>query len=198
VNVWKIVFATLVIFVAGIVTGATLVRIAQVGPPPWRIRRAAVENRSQPFPVAPVNPNTPIEPRPAASGGQPQGLLGREFIQVLERQLQLTPEQREKIGRIMADGQERVRQLRSRIDPELRKELQQTKEQIRLVLTPEQREQFEQLMKRTPRRNERGEPPGQPERRPRDGREPRNPPPPDAPSGGEPRDSQPPPQPQHL
>ena len=185
-NVWKIVFATLVIFVAGIVTGATLVRIAQR--PPWNPRRG--ENRVL-YPANPVNPAIPSEPRLPNAGGQLQGgILGREFIQVLERQLELTSDQRERLGRIVAEGQERVRQLRSRIDPELRKELQQTKEQIRTVLTPEQREQFEQLMKRTQRRNERGELSGQPDRRPR------NPSPSDGPPVGEQRRPQPPAQPQ--
>ena len=111
-------------------------------------------------------------------GNPAGGLLNREFIQVLERQLRLTPEQREQVGKIMTDGQERVRELRSRIDPELRKELQQTREQIRAVLTPGQREQFEQMMKRPPRRPDRGELSSQPDRRFREGQESRNPPPP--------------------
>ncbi len=193
-NTWKVVCATLVIFIAGILTGATLVRVAQGGPARWRIQRPVVDNRAQPNPVNQGNQNFPNEPRQPNPSGSGPGLLSREFIQILERQLRLTPEQHDRIDKIMGEGQERVRELRTRIDPELRKELQQTREQIRAVLTPEQREQFEQLMKRSPRRNDRGEPsPGQPERRFRDQREPRNPPPVDGPRAGEPRDSQPPP-----
>jgi len=177
------------IFVAGILTGATLVRVAQRAPRQFRnVQPPFAENR---LPSNPANPNSPNDPRPPNTGN-PSGLLSREFIQVLERQLRLTSEQRERIDKIMADGQERVRELRARIDPELRKELQQTREQIRSALTPEQREQFEQLMKRGPRRNDSGELPGPPDRRFRDQREPRNQPPP--PTGG-PRESQPPPQP---
>lgn len=191
-NAWKVVLATLVIFVAGIVTGATLVRFAQGGRGTWRNPGRPVQNIGPSNPGNPGNPNRPDGPRSPNSNPAP-GLLSREFIQVLERQLQLTPEQREQIGRIMAEGQERVRTLRDRIDPELRKEMQQTREQIRAVLTPDQREQFEQMMKRVPRRNERGDGPG-----PVDGerriREPRNPPTPDGPRG-EMRDLQPPPQP---
>lgn len=187
-NVWKVVLATLVIFIAGIVTGVILVRIAQGPhvPRPWQMQRGPGDNSRVPSqPMNPPGSNFPNDPR--SPGTQPPGLLSREFIQILERQLQLTPEQRERIGRIMVEGQERVRELRSRIDPDLRKELQQTKEQIRAVLTPEQREQFEQMMKRSPRRGERSEP-GQ---RLREGREPRNPPPADAPPGGEPRNPSP-------
>jgi len=175
-NTWKVVCATLVIFIAGIVTGATLVRVAQGGRARW-IQRPPVENRGQPNPGNPTSPNLPNDPRAPKAPNAATGLLSREFIQILERQLQLTAEQREQIGRIMTEGQERVRELRTRIDPELRKELQQTREQIRSVLTPEQRQQFEQLMKRPPRRNERGDSSAQPDRRSRDQREPRNPPP---------------------
>ena len=189
-NTWKVVCATLVIFVAGIVTGATLVRIAQRTPRPFRnMQPPMVDNRAQPNPPNPNFPNDPRHPNAANPAG---GLLGREFIQVLDHQLRLTPDQRERIDKIMTEGQERVRELRTRIDPEMRKELQQTREQIRSVLTPDQREQFEQLMKRPPRRNERGDPQGPPDRRFRDQRESRNQPPPmDAPPAGEPRDPQP-------
>lgn len=191
-NAWKVVCATLVIFVAGIVTGATLVRFAQ-GPRQWRVQQHQVaEHRTQPGIGHPGTPNLPNEPRLPNAANPQGGLLSREFIQVLERQLRLTPEQRARVDKIMVDGQERVRELRSRIDPELRKELQQTREQIRAVLTPEQREQFEQMMKRSPRRPERGDLPNQPEGRFRDARERRNPPPAEAPHDSELRDSQPP------
>ena len=179
-NAWKIVCATLVIFLAGILTGATLVRFAQRGgKPPHNFQPFPAGNRAQP---KPANPNGDNPAHPAS------GLLNREFLQLLERKLRLTPEQREQIGRIMSDGQDRVRELRTQIEPGMRQELQQTREQIRAVLTREQREQFEQLMKRPARRNVRGEVPGQPERRFRDQRAPHDQPPPPA---EEPRDPQP-------
>lgn len=189
-NAWKVVCATLVIFVAGIVTGATLVRFAQ-GPRAWRVQRP-VEHHAQPGFPQPGMPGLPNQARQFNPPNPPGGLLSREFIQVLERQLRLTPEQRERIDKIMAEGQERVRELRSRIDPELRKELQQTREQIRAVLTPEQREQFEQMMKRSPRRTDRGDATNPPDGRFRDGRERRNPPPTPVPPDSGLHDSQPP------
>ncbi len=183
-NAWKIVCATLVIFLAGIITGATLVRVAQGRPGARWMQRPGGDNRSQPgprSPASPLNPN-PDNPNPSgqppASQPPPPTFLSREFIQVLERRLQLNPEQREQMGKIMAEGQERVRELRSRIDPEMRRELQRTREQIRAVLTAEQNEQFEQMMKRPSRRGERGDQPGQPDRPERRYREPPNPPPP--------------------
>ena len=190
-NAWKVVCATLVIFVAGIVTGATLVRFGQ-SPRQWRVQqRPMVEHHAQLDFAPPGTPNLPNDARPPGIPNPAGGLLSREFIQVLERQLRLTPEQRERVDKIMVEGQERVRELRSRIDPELRKELQQTREQIRAVLTAEQREQFEQMMKRSPRRSERGDLPNQPEGRFRDARDRHKPPPTDAPRDSELRQSPP-------
>lgn len=180
-NAWKIVCATLVIFLAGLITGAALMRVAGARPGSRWIQRPGGDPRLQPGahrPATQFNANPaipPVQPLPPSTSGPAPGLLSREFIQLLERRLELTPEQREQIGQIMRDGQERIRVLRSTIDPQLRKELQQTRESIRAVLTPGQREQFEQMMKRGSRRSERGDQPGlSPERRFRDQREPRD------------------------
>src|SRR5690606_743770 len=59
----------------------------------------------------------------------------------------LTPEQRGRIVQIMSEGQERIRQLRQSIDPDIRREMEKTHEQIQALLNPEQRERFQQLMK---------------------------------------------------
>ena len=58
-----------------------------------------------------------------------------------------------------------------RYEPEIRKEMRQAQEQIRAVLTPEQRELYQRLMKRQQKRDENGFPA---ERRPREPLEPRN------------------------
>jgi hypothetical protein len=197
VNAWKIACATLVIFVTGIITGASLVRFAERGPKPWQRMPKSVAN----FP-APSNAGQPNSPPPpndsrsanASSPGSP--LLNREFVQILSRQLRLTTEQREQIDQIMADGQKRMRELRASLEPQTRKQLLETREQIHALLSPEQREQFEQLMKQRSTRRSEGS--GQPERE-RRSRDQRNPPPPhEGPPGAEfneppsPRDPAPP------
>jgi hypothetical protein len=180
VNAWKIVLATLVIFVAGIITGASLVRFAERGPKPWR---RFTENVAAHPPVAPNLPASPDDPRAAKLPPGNPPLLNREFVLGLARHLRLDSEQREKIDRIIAEGQERIRGLRSEIEPQIHKQMQSTKEQLQAVLTPEQLEQFDRLMKqRIPRRNESPLPPER-ERRLRDQRNPPPPPP------GEPRDT---------
>lgn len=160
-NSWKIICATLVIFVAGIITGASLIRFAERGPNPWRRSQKSEGNiPSAPNAGHPNSPALPNDSRPANAAGSP--LLSREFVQVISRQLHLTSEQHGQIDRIMADGQERMRQLRASLEPQTRKQLLETRDQIHALLTPAQREQFEQLMKQ--RANRRSDGPGQPQR----------------------------------
>jgi Spy/CpxP family protein refolding chaperone len=191
VNAWKIVCATLVIFVAGIVTGVVLVRLGERGAKPWVRQQREMSNRTQvnqagtvtPLPLA-NNLNRPVEPPGGNPGSPKSGPMSREFVLVLERELRLTPEQREQVTKLMSEGQERIRELRQGIDPAIRKEMQKTHEQIQAVLTPEQREQFLRLMKQRLQRH--NDSPTQPDRRFREPREqrdrefrdPRNPPPP--------------------
>jgi Spy/CpxP family protein refolding chaperone len=179
VNVWKIVCATLVIFVAGIVTGVVLVRLGEREPRPW-LRSPRMVN-TQPGPGNPLPPHQINPDRPGGNSGGPNSAANRdrEFVQLLERQIQITPEQRAQIVKILADGQDRIRDLRQNIEPEIRREMQKSREQIQALLTETQREQFRRLMpQRQPRRNDAtNQPPT--ERRTRD-RENRRMPPPDA------------------
>ena len=74
-------------------------------------------------------------------------MLNQQFVEQLDETLHLTPEQREKIGKIIADGQERNRDLWKLVSQDVR-------QRIRTELTPEQKKQFEELMKQlSPRRS---------------------------------------------
>ena len=80
-------------------------------------------------------------------------MLNQQFVEQLDAALHLTPEQREKIGKIIADGQERNRDLWKLVSPQFRSVMQDVRQHIRAVLTPEQKKQFEELMKQlSPRR----------------------------------------------
>ena len=183
-NAWKIVCATLVIFITGIITGASLVRFAERGPKPWQRMPKSVANfPSPPNSGQPNNPTPPNDSRSANASSPGSPLLNREFVQILSRQLRLTTEQRERIDQIMADGQERMRELRASLEPQTRKQLLATREQIHALLTPEQREQFEQLMKQRSSRRSEGSSQPERERRFRDQRNPM--PPREGPPGGE-------------
>jgi len=138
VNSWKIILATVVIFGCGVVTGGLLVNYIE---------------RTRPEIHHPA-----AEPRHDRPGSQELSLprsqmLDRQFVEQLDAALHLTPEQRERIGKIIADGQERNRDLWKLVSPQFRGVMQDVRQHIRAVLTPEQKKQFEELMKQlSPRR----------------------------------------------
>ena len=131
-NAWKIILATVVIFGCGVVTGGLLVNYVERAHPEIR-HPAAGPGRSRP-----ASQELPL-PRPQ--------MLDQQFVEQLDAALRLTPEQREKIGKIIADGQERNRDLWKLVSPQFREVMQDVRQHIRAVLTPEQRKQFEELMK---------------------------------------------------
>lgn len=133
-NTWKVIFATVVIFGAGVVTGGLLVKYS-VQPPSRPARQGGVaNNRIQPI----------------SAGG-----LRIEFLRRIERDLDLSPEQREQVNKILAASQERSRKIMEPVTPKIREELQQTKEQFRAVLNPPQKVRFDELLKQQQQQQQR-------------------------------------------
>jgi hypothetical protein len=130
VNSWKVILATMVIFGAGVITGGVLVH-KTASQPPVRIPRPANAGTNAPLPTV-----TPAQ------------LQRMEFLVRATRELELTVEQRDRVERIIREGQDRSRQIWESVAPDMRKELQLVRERIRVELTPEQRRRFEELMKR--------------------------------------------------
>ena len=179
-NTWKVILATLVIFGTGVITGGLLVthseRVQQrqlwVQNRVERNRQLRPEfdgpNRQAPFESESYSERGPLEPRP---NGDPAGrqqlnlipaALRMDLLQRMERQMNLTTGQREKIEEILRAGQERSRQIMEPIQGELQRQVRTTRDRIRDVLTDQQKPVFDDLM-RPQRRMEEG-PPG--ERRP--------------------------------
>jgi hypothetical protein len=134
VNSWKIILATVVIFGAGVLTGGLLVdHVERLHPKNFRRFEADSQN-GLPF------------PRPE--------ILGKQFVQQLDDKLRLTPEQRDKIQKIIADGQQRNRDLWKLASPPFRAVMQDVHQKIREQLTTDQRKQFEEMLKQfhSPRR----------------------------------------------
>ncbi|MGD0743838.1 MAG: hypothetical protein ABSA45_01660 [Verrucomicrobiota bacterium] len=131
-NSWKIILATVVIFGCGVVTGGLLVNYVEHSHPEIR-RTFAGPRRDRP------GPQELSLPRPQ--------VLNQQFVEQLDAALHLTPEQREKIGKIIADGQERNRDLWKLVSPQFHTVMQDVRQHIRAVLTPDQKKQFEELMK---------------------------------------------------
>lgn len=122
-NTWKVILATMVIFAAGVVTGGMLT---------WRIQRMNAR------------------PRPAARLGQPISPGGQrlEFLRRAQRELDLTPEQRQRVDAILKESQERTHKLMEPVAPQLRQEIERTKQEFREQLTPAQQAKFDELIKR--------------------------------------------------
>jgi Spy/CpxP family protein refolding chaperone len=141
VNYWKVILATVVIFGAGVFTGGLLVNY--VDHPhhgnPHRPQAGAADHPPTNNPAPPVLPEIPM-PRIADR-------MGKQFVQQLNDTLQLTPEQREKIEKIIAAGQEQNREIWTNVAPKMRAVMQEVNQQIRAELTPEQLKPFEELLK---------------------------------------------------
>lgn len=136
-NAWKVILATLAIFVAGVVTGALLV---------------VYSGRS--FVTRPARGTSNPRPNQLAT----PGTMRLDFLRRVQRDLDLTPEQREHIDRIVKESQERMRKIEEPVTPAIREEFRRTKDEFREVLTPEQRLRFDELFKHPPRSHDQRHP----------------------------------------
>jgi hypothetical protein len=145
VNAWKVIFATIVIFGAGVFSGGLLVNYVD----------HSHQGNHRP-PSAPSPPREPVDlaPRPE--------VLKTNFVQRLDEVLNLTHDQQAQIEVIVADGQLRNRDLWQQIAPQVRAVAQDTRLRIRAVLTDDQKGQFEQLLRRARRPGATNAPPGMP------------------------------------
>lgn len=124
-NTWKVILATLVIFGCGVLTGAFI-----------------VDGRRS---------NSAHAGERAAKTGIPAWQFQRlEFLHKATKHLDLTPEQQQRVEKILRDSQERTKQLWDRVAPQMRDELHKVRESIRAELTPEQEKKFEVLLKGHP------------------------------------------------
>ncbi len=144
-NFWKVILATVVIFGAGVFTGGLLVNSVQ-----------HPHSRSTHRPAATVETHeTPARTNSLASLSRPSRtpeILGTNFVQQLDDALQLTPDQRASIQKIIADGQERNHEIWTNNSAQMRAVIQDVRHRVRETLTADQQKLFEELMKRTPRR----------------------------------------------
>ncbi len=92
-----------------------------------------------------------------------RGHSSRGMVVELSRELDLAPEQKERLGQILEESRERIVALSRSMKPKYRQIKLETREQIRAILSAEQVERFnemtqkwdEQRRKRSDRRQER-------------------------------------------
>ena len=120
---WKAILAVLLIFTAGVITGAVITK----GRPPTKAAAAP-----PPFP-----------------GGPPRNSDRRrdQFLKRMDHELNLTQPQRDKIGKILTESHERMAKLWEPVAPKAKEEFQRVHDQIVLELTKDQKITFEEKFK---------------------------------------------------
>lgn len=73
--------------------------------------------------------------------GPPHGRM----LAMLERRLDLTPEQREQVVAIHEESRRASHEIRRELRPQLERQMEETREKIRAILTPEQQARFDEL-----------------------------------------------------
>jgi Spy/CpxP family protein refolding chaperone len=120
VNRWRVILAAIVIFCAGAATGGLVVRTYA----PKVVKRAHV---SPPLPI----------------GNDRR----QEYIAKLDRELQLTAEQRARVETILSESQKRMKAIWEPMEPQVKEEYRRTRREISEVLSPEQQEKMKQWRK---------------------------------------------------
>lgn len=126
------------IFGAGVVMGAVLVQ--------HLLRHPAKIEHHAPLAVAPTNRPPAERPIDLNKVHQPE-ILSQQFIQQLDDVLQLSPVQRDAIQKIICNGQELNHCIWTNCSAQSRQVIQDVRQHIREQLTPDQKKEFEKLLK---------------------------------------------------
>jgi len=130
VSPWKVILATMVIFVCGVITGALVIETQGL-------------HRS---------PSGPGGPSYGPPGPRPVFDIIRRMTQA---HIELTTDQTNRIVKIMQDSQATNAAIRKTIAPLLRAEVERADKAINELLTPEQQPKFAELVKEQQRTGER-------------------------------------------
>jgi hypothetical protein len=137
VNSWKVILATIVIYGAGVMTGGLLVNHVD------HSHSKNPHHSETPGTAVITNSNSQTNGLGQSASKPPRlpDILNKQFLQRLDAELHLTPDQRDAIQKIITDGQNLMH--KTVLDARL---------EIREQLTPDQRSQFDELVKRPTRR----------------------------------------------
>jgi hypothetical protein len=151
----KVTGAALLIFAAGVVTGSFTTATFKT---PRRDRPQKIQAPPTPGPTsitdaAPPSPpalmsGSPTNRRPERISTRPPGWQRFEALRRLEDQIQLAPEQRDRIRSLIRDSEQRIRSDWEPLVPRIQSEIRELRRKISAELTPEQRERFDALFER--------------------------------------------------
>ncbi|MSU27610.1 MAG: hypothetical protein CK546_07600 [Pedosphaera sp.] len=119
-NPWKFILATVLIYGTGVVTGALVTTLVE------RPHRAAA--------------------KPAQQLTYNQ-IQRAEFLGRLQKQLDLTPEQHDRIGHLIRDSNQRTKPYWDPVAAKMKEEVRTVTEKIHAELTPEQSAKFDAEIK---------------------------------------------------
>lgn len=127
-NPWKFILATVLIYGTGVVTGALVTTLVE-------------------------RPHKAVKPPQQLTYNQIQRA---EFLVRLHKQLELTPEQHERIGHILRESNQRTKPYWDPVAAKMKDEIRVVTEKIRAELTPEQIPRFDAEIKtaRTPKKTD--------------------------------------------
>jgi Spy/CpxP family protein refolding chaperone len=129
VKTWQVILATIAIFVAGLVTGGA----TALGLERW----VSSQHRANVLMMAPMG----MHPGP---GGPPQ--FGTQLMRRYADTLNLTDDQRAKIGPIVRRTAAQLSRNRIEIQQETSLAIEKMQDEIAPLLTPEQRTKFEEII----------------------------------------------------
>jgi Spy/CpxP family protein refolding chaperone len=135
VSPWRVILATMVIFACGVITGAMVTRTV------------AIKAEEHPMAAATATVTAATNPPTRMAAGSVWQMQRAEFFKRLDKEVDLSAEQHEQIGKILKASQERTQPLWVQIAPQMDAELKKVREEIRAALTPEQRKKFAEMMK---------------------------------------------------
>ncbi|MFO1488858.1 MAG: hypothetical protein U1F65_10310 [Verrucomicrobiota bacterium] len=139
-NTWKVILATLVIFGAGVITGGLMVNYSHSVEMPAQKRLGESGRRYGTNYALLARSNRPLL---AASF-----LQRKDFLERLARDLKLNAVQRERIEKIISEGQDNIKELCQQIEPDVKEELAYTRERILDELSATQQDLFTELLKK--------------------------------------------------
>lgn len=128
-NAWKIILATVVIFVTGVVTGGLLVRYAET-------------------PLLREHAGAPARTTSHSSA------LRMEFLRRMHKELDLTADQRLRIDKLLKEHQDNIKKIIEPVQPDIDEEIMLAKEDFVDLLTPAQRTRFEDALRQQQRAKE--------------------------------------------
>lgn len=148
----KIIGAALLLFGAGVVTGSFGTSAFKTQSRNRHYRTPAPSALEAPVLSMPRSPSgiaaSTTNRRPERVSGRPPGWQRFEALRRIEDQIQLSPEQKERIRGLVRESEQRLRKDWEPVVPRIQSEVRDLRRKIAAELNPDQVERFDELLER--------------------------------------------------